>query len=216
MITFSYRRFIYHFLLPLFSGSLFFLLLLSPLVYYSFSSGFYTEYMIHQWIVNSELSSKYVQNVYMFIQGKNSLDSDFSLAEKSHMEDVKKLFCLAYLIEIITGVIFLSVLFVFAFQRKFRLIVRWLFRGSLFSMILFFLIVSVSFIHFEATFNLFHSIFFPQGNWSFDASSMLISFFPVGFFEAIAIRIFSIGTGISSAVFIFGLLAIIYSKKRHV
>ena len=215
MITFSHMRFIDYILLPLFSGSLFFLLLLSPLLYYSFVHSFHSEYMLHQWVINSELSSKHVQNVYMFIQGEVSLYSDFSLAEKSHMEDVKKLFGLAYLIESITGVVFLSIFFVFIFQKKFRLIARWLFRGSLISLILLFLIVSVSFIHFEAIFNFFHIIFFPQGNWSFDASSMLISLFPVGFFEAIAIRIFSIGTGISSAVFVFGLLAIIYSKKRH-
>ena len=60
----------------------------------------------------------------MFIQGEVSLYSDFSLAEKSHMEDVKKLFGLAYLIESITGVVFLSIFFVFIFQKKFRLIAR--------------------------------------------------------------------------------------------
>ena len=124
MIVFSYKRLIDYIFLPLFSGSLFFLLLLSPLFYYSFAPSFYAEYMTHTSVVMSDSSFEHVQNVYMFIQGRSFLDQDFSLAEKSHMEDVKKLFGLAYFIDIVAGVVFLSVLLIFAFQRKVHLIVR--------------------------------------------------------------------------------------------
>jgi hypothetical protein len=60
----------------------------------------------------------------MFIQGRSFLDQEFSLAEKSHMDDVKGLFGLAYFIDIVAGVVFLSVLLVFAFQKKVRLIFK--------------------------------------------------------------------------------------------
>jgi hypothetical protein len=40
------------------------------------------------------------------------------------MEDVKKLFDLAYLIEIVSGVIFLSILFIFLFQKKYPRIIK--------------------------------------------------------------------------------------------
>jgi len=201
MIAFSYKRLIDQILLPLFGGSLFFLLLLTPLIYYSFAPSFHAEYMAHKWLVMSDSSFGHVQNVYMFIQGRSFLDQDFSLAEKSHMEDVKWLFGLAYFIEIIAVVVFLSVLLVFVFQRKMRLIVTWLFRGSLISLILFFLLFAFLFIDFAATFNLFHALFFPQGNWSFDSSSMLISLFSASFFEAIATRVFIVGVCISLLVF---------------
>lgn len=215
MTMFSYRRLIDTILLPFFVGSLFFLLLLSPLIYYSFDSNFHTEYMMHQWIVMSDSSSKHVQNVYMFIQWKSSLDIDFPLAERSHMEDVKKLFDLAYLIEIVSGVIFLSILFIFLFQKKYPRIIKWLFRGSLITLVVFFLIISVLFINFDTTFNAFHTIFFPQGNRSFAESSILISLFPANFFEAIATKIFSVGGGISLFIFIFSLSVIMYLKKNH-
>jgi hypothetical protein len=45
MIDFSYKRLIDYILIPLFSGSLFFLLLLTPLIYYSFAPDFHAEYM---------------------------------------------------------------------------------------------------------------------------------------------------------------------------
>lgn len=215
MITFSYKRLIDYILLPFFSGSLFFLLFLSPLIYYSFSFGFYTEYMMHQWFVVSDLSSVHVQNVYMFIQGKASLDPGFSLAERDHMEDVKNLFDLAYLVEIIAGILFLFVLFVFIFQKKYMRVIRLLFLVSLLSLVFFFLLFLALFMNFETTFNLFHTLFFPQGNWSFDSSSILISLFPGSFFEAIAIRIFSVGCIFSFLLFILSLIVLLYSKKRH-
>jgi len=200
MIAFSYKRLIDYILLPFFSGSLFFLLLLLPLVYYSSAPSFYTHYMDQQWLVVSDISFGYVQNIYMFIQGRDSLDQHFPLAEKSHMEDVKKLFGLTYLVGIIAGGVFLSILLVFVFQKRFRHIVRWLFRGSLASLLLSFLLILALSIDFTATFNLFHGVFFPQGNWSFDASSMLISLFPEGFFDAIATRIFLLSVSISLVV----------------
>lgn len=215
MITFSYRRFIDYILISLSSGSIFFLLLLSPLLYYSFTPSFYTENMIQQGVTSSDVSFGYVQNIYMFIQGKSFLDPHFSVSEKSHMEDVKKLFGLTYFIEIFAAFVFLSVLFIFIFQRKVHLVIKSLFRGSLLSLLLFFLLVLLLFIDFEVIFSFFHTLFFPQGNRSFDVWSMLISLFPSNFFEAITIRIFSVGAGISLLIFVFCSFVILYSNKKH-
>jgi len=46
------------------------------------------------------------------------------MAERDHMEDVKQLFGLAYLVEIVTAGIFLSVVLMFFFQKKYILVVR--------------------------------------------------------------------------------------------
>lgn len=215
MVTFSYRPFIHYVLLPCFIGSLFFLLILSPLVYYSFVPGSYSDYMTHQWVILSELSGAYVQNVYVFIQGRSPLHQIFPMAERDHMEDVKQLFGLAYLVEIVTAGIFLSVVLMFFFQKKYILVVRWLFRGSLLSLIVLLSIIFAFFVGFDTTFNLFHTLFFPQGNRSFAASSLLILLFPIGFFEAIATRIFSIGAGVSLVICIFSLSVLLYLKKNH-
>lgn len=200
MIAFSYKRLIDTIFFSLFSGSLFFLLLLFPLIYYSSVPSFYTKYMIQQWVVVSESSLGYVQNVYMFIQWKSSLDKHFPMAEKSHMEDVKQIFAVTYFVGIIASVIFLLVLLIFVFQKKIYLITRWLFRGSSASLLLSFLLILALSIDFTATFTLFHSLLFPQGNWSFNPSSMLISLFPEDFFAAIATRIFLLSVSISLVV----------------
>ena len=175
-------------LLPFFGGAIFFLLLLSPLLYYSFSSSFYTQYMVQNQNILSNQSMDYVQNIYAFIQWTSSLDPVFSLTEKSHMQDVKKVFHMVVVFEIIACIIFFLSLFVFIFQKKFYCIVRWFLWGSISAFVFFLLLFLAIRINFLIAFSLFHRLFFPQGNRVFDSSSMLISLFPVGFFEAIAIR----------------------------
>jgi len=48
----------------------------------------------------------------------------------------------------------------------------------------------MSIFSFDFLFTTFHVIFFPQGNWMFDPSSLLITMFPQTFFFDISLRIF--------------------------
>jgi uncharacterized membrane protein len=48
----------------------------------------------------------------------------------------------------------------------------------------------MSVFYFNTIFTTFHFIFFPQGNWLFDGSSLLITLFPTQFFFDITLRIF--------------------------
>jgi integral membrane protein (TIGR01906 family) len=47
----------------------------------------------------------------------------------------------------------------------------------------------IAFLAFDAAFTLFHEIFFPGGNWSFPADSLLIRIYPEAFFEMTALAI---------------------------
>jgi len=60
---------------------------------------------------------------------------------------------------------------------------------------------------FEAAFTLFHEIFFPGGNWSFDANSFLIRLYPETFWE---LSSFALGT-----LAIVGGLSVWYLARRR-
>ena len=75
--------------------------------------------------------------------------------------------------------------------------------------LLFLLLISLGF-DFQWLFILFHKIFFPQGNWLFAESSLLIQLFPASFFEAITIRSFLVSLSIPILLFGYGL----YQKNK--
>jgi hypothetical protein len=85
------------FLLPIFIVSIATLLLLSPLLYYSFNIQFYTAYSVQSPHLSQEESLVYVQNVYSFLQGKEQLNPIFTFDEKSHMQDVQSLFFIVFI-----------------------------------------------------------------------------------------------------------------------
>ncbi len=62
------KKYLNKILLPFFGVSLFFLLLVGPLLYYSFSPSFYVAHGVKNNLVSSNQQMNYVQNVYEFIQ----------------------------------------------------------------------------------------------------------------------------------------------------
>ena len=213
MISLSSKSLLKKILLPFFIASVFLLLLLSPLLYYSFSPSLYVQQMKQSDITLSGQSINYVQNVYSFIQWKSSLDPIFSSAEKNHMQDVKQLFHMVVVSEIIACMVFFLSLLIFVLQRKISFIIRWFLRGSLSSFVFFLLLFLAIRINFQITFDIFHRLFFPQGNRSFGPSCVLVSLFPLSFFEAITTRIFVVSTVISLVVFVLDDLEKIYWKN---
>ncbi len=196
--------------LPIFVVSLTVLLLLSPLLYYTFYFDLPLSYSREIPGVSQNQSAVYVQNVYSFLHGKDQLDPIFTPAEKSHMQDVRSIFQKLIVLETVVWMLFFLSLLLFVFQKEKLLIIKWFLRGSCIALGFFlFLLLAVA-VDFEAIFNLFHRIFFPQGNWSFDQSSLLVQLFPLEFFKAIALRIFLMSAGISLAVFLVNM----YKRKK--
>ena len=120
----------------------------------------------------------------------------FTNDEKKHMADVKILINLMTTIYY-AAVVLSIILFVYcyvAFKKdKFmfvKIITRAILYSSIFLIISLLIIFLLSVFYFELLFVLFHLILFPQGNWTFDSTSFLITLFPQQFFFDITLRIF--------------------------
>ena len=139
-----------------------------------------------------------------------SLDAveGISAAEKSHLADVKDLMNDLPIVFIVLSLLFFSLLQRIKEKRKVLL-----YGGILAAAIPLFLYV----IPFDSVFNLFHQIFFPQGNWMFSPDSLLIQVYPSQFFKDAAFRIFGQGFIVGNITAILSFLSsktgtFIYSK----
>lgn len=59
---------------------------------------------------------------------------------------------------------------------------------------------------FDSMFSALHSIFFPQGNWTFPANSLLIEMYPIGFWVGMGVVWFASSCVISLLSIVFGIL----------
>lgn len=142
-----------------------------------------------------EIAQNITENVMKYFRNSEELKY-FSETEKSHMADVKHL--IRTMQFIYYGAAILSIGLFFYCYRKFKddkyMFIRVLAKSLLYSSIaagmFLVLIFLMSVFSFDFLFNVFHLIFFPQGNWMFDNSSMLITMFPQQFFFDISLRIF--------------------------
>lgn len=139
------------------------------------------------------------RNVTKYITGLGSkLNADFNEKGKSHMTDVKRLI----MFEEFLFIALLICFFILAYKRKINL--NHFKKAGLivFLIALFSLIASLFFNRF---FELFHLIAFPQGNWQFEASSLMIQTYQQSFFQEFFVRVIVVA-------FIFLLLLILLIK----
>ena len=121
-----------------------------------------------------------------FLKGKGSLLSlNLTYKEQSHMQDVRNLYESLEFTFLFLSVLTISMLFFLLIKdkKKYRVfVVDYLFLGGI-SLIIFILILSIfSFAGFDFLFDLFHRVFFSQGNYLFSDQSTLITLFPSEFF----------------------------------
>ena len=178
-------KYIYNILLIIFICCLVVLFVLSPLLFYSFP---------------------YISSQYL-----GQFSSLFTINELSHLQDVIVIFTIIYLIEIIALLAFSNIFVLFSYLKFKKRIALWFLRWSVISLLLVLSIIVAIFIDFQSLFLFFHYIFFPQGNRSFDWSSVLIQLFPIEFFETISMKIFF--TSIGSSLLGFGGSLLYFYKK---
>jgi len=139
------------------------------------------------------------KNVTRYITGLSSrLNADFNEKEKSHMADVKRLI-------IFEEFLFIALLiwfFILAYKWKINLNQ---FKRAVLIMLLIALLSLVASLFFNRFFELFHLVFFPQGNWQFPSNSLMIQVYQQSFFQAFFVRAIIIA-------FIFSLLPVILIK----
>lgn len=141
------------------------------------------------------------QNGIDFLSGKEDLMLNYTSSEISHMNDVKRV------INYLDYAFYLSLLIctgIITWYRKDQKLVRkLLFYGGIFTTGFLGLLLICIFFGFDSTFNVFHKIFFPQGNWIFPIDSLLIQTFPLEFFIGMSYKIFLIAL-ILGGLFILG------------
>jgi integral membrane protein (TIGR01906 family) len=145
--------------------------------------------------VGEEIAQNVTENVIKYFRNTEELKY-FTETEKSHMTDVKNLIRLMQFIYYSAAV--LSIILFFYCYKKFKddkyMFIKILAKSLLYSSIVagafLILMFLMSIFSFDFLFTTFHVIFFPQGNWMFDPSSLLITMFPQTFFFDISLRIF--------------------------
>lgn len=123
-----------------------------------------------------------------FLQGKGELTLNYNADEISHLNDVKKVMgCLDYLFYFL--LLFLTLILTYHKKNKEQL-QKLLAFGGITTIIFSLMIIIFTLLSFNYSFTIFHSIFFPQGNWSFPADSLLLQTFPLDFFISLSRSIF--------------------------
>jgi integral membrane protein (TIGR01906 family) len=135
------------------------------------------------------------KNIMDYFRGRAELQY-FTEDEKSHMSDVRHLLDLMRIIyySAIAVSIALFIYLYITLKNDSGVFIRILAKSLLYSSIACIAFLAIVLImcvfYFDATFTLFHLIFFPQGNWMFASSSLLITLFPEQFFMDMSLRIF--------------------------
>jgi integral membrane protein (TIGR01906 family) len=133
--------------------------------------------------IEQEQTSLILDNLLNFFKGEESLEY-FEEKEKSHLQDVKVLINkFFFVLNISFIVLIICVLVLFFLDKKYlkENYLKIIFLSGLCSFALLALLFLAGF-NFSISFEGFHKIFFPQGNYAFPESSLLISLFPETFF----------------------------------
>lgn len=130
------------------------------------------------------------------IEGISSLE--YTSAELSHMQDVSKVMRGADFV--FYGLLLILTLILTYYRKDIKQTKKLLKYGGLTTIIFVLVVLLFSLTSFDYLFTLFHQFFFPQGNWTFESSSLLLQTFPIEFFISISRNIF-LGTLLLGIVF---------------
>ncbi len=135
----------------------------------------------------------------------------FGADEVSHMADVKQLFLKTYRVQWLSGLFLLVVAVLYALRDRQAALYTytvWVRRGAVITVAGILAVGLASVVAFDAVFNAFHLLGFPQGNFLFDSSTdYLVRVFPLGFWEDMTFFIGILTIVESAVLFGLGLLA---------
>ncbi len=213
--------------------SLIIIIFFSPFVFNVFNMNTYRALYIQNSVfdqLNENDVKKITGNLFDFFRYRDQLrelefEQDFNFFEPEeveHLEDVRVIFNYIFILYISSWIFFivLSLLVIGkSTWRNMQIFSYFLIGGSasVISVLLLLFFFSQNFIY---LFGNFHLIFFPQGNWMFPETSLLISLFPLGFFYEFFIKMVFESLIIAAALLVIGLIILIISKylnkKRQV
>lgn len=135
--------------------------------------------------INKEAKTQYAElegSDFAAVASEYALDSNCI----SHLEDVKSLLAnikIAFGICSFAAIAFLILLFVFCGRSAFGRAIMW--AGSILLLVLIIFVVW-AIVDFNSLFNWLHSLFFTNGSWIFNETSLLISMYPSAFWAGMA------------------------------
>ena len=123
-----------------------------------------------------------------YFAGGEKVAGDYTSLEFAHMDDVKRIM---ERINYVVYICLISVLGIIFYYRKDKKELSYLgYYGGIISVLGGVLLLLMMIFSFNLVFNVFHQIFFPQGNWQFPTEALLIQTFPLDFFISLSVKIF--------------------------
>jgi integral membrane protein (TIGR01906 family) len=143
----------------------------------------------NQNLQEQDAAIRHYLNGHLFAENKLSfLDPQ----EFAHMTDVKRLFDIMFILYLVSLGVVIGTVAVFAkarmWERLDELLMRSLRATGWVLLAICFVIGAAAMLNFDKFWILFHYILFPQGNWSFAASSTLIQLYPAEFFQKFVLK----------------------------
>ncbi len=181
--------------------SLAIVILILPLTLILFNNTYFYSQFEHNGIydkINQTEANLIADNMVEFFKGDAELEN-FEGTEKTHMEDVKVLFDKFLFVMNISLIIFLFSFVALILMNKEGFLDDFFKIIFLSGLIAFVMIVLtfLSSLNFSITFEGFHKVFFPQGNYIFADNSLIITLFPEAFFKATLIKLLVLSLFIS-------------------
>jgi integral membrane protein (TIGR01906 family) len=149
------------------------------------------------------------ENMFSFFKGKNELKY-FNEEETSHMKDVKFVISGINFVYYSSTIFFIAIfIIIYLLSKKDKLLFiehlsKMILYGSSAALIFLVIVFLWTVFSFDTLFYLMHIGIFPQGNWMFDSSSLLITLFPEQFFFDMSLRIFVYAIFQSGVFFLIG------------
>ena len=141
------------------------------------------------------------EEVMLYVQDRAAVPLNYTTAEQSHLQDVQKVF---QGVDYIFYAVLLVIVVILFYSIKNQLqLSKLCWYGGISTVVFTGILLIAMALSFESSFTLFHTIFFPQGNWTFPVESLLIQTFPLEFFISMGKMIF-LQTVLGGSLFIVG------------
>lgn len=198
-----------------------FLLFLLAMNFVGFDKLFYqqkfTEYEVQQNVPQAALMHEKVIN---FIKGKNNeLPNKFNEREKQHLLDVRNVIRLSksllYTLIFVFIMLLTSSAFILKVNNKIvNFVGKMLIYGGFLTIFLALILFIFINTNFSSTFELFHSLLFKPGTYTFDpAEEMLVNLYPEQIFMDLGLRISKLVIITSVILIILGVFLLFIRKK---
>jgi integral membrane protein (TIGR01906 family) len=134
----------------------------------------------------------------------------YTPSEIAHLQDVKNVIQIASMVWFVICGLSIAFLIWMLVNKSWAQIRHSFFWGAVLTILLMIAVVVFMILSFNTLFEKFHAIFFPQGNWTFSATSSLIRLFPL----TLWVNVFILMTAYALLVSI--LLLVIFWPRRRV